>query len=92
MALLQRHFLARTPARNSLRWGRGLLNGIVAVAVTWWPWYARLARAEALMYVADSLPVMRPGKVIEPGPAGRLIGQQEQAYTRELLGFGRSGA
>jgi peptide/nickel transport system permease protein len=28
--------------------GSGLLNSIVAVAVTWWPWYARMARAEVL--------------------------------------------
>lgn len=28
--------------------GAGMLNCIVAVAVTWWPWYARLARAEVL--------------------------------------------
>ena len=29
--------------------GPGLLNSIVAVAVTWWPWYARMARAEVLV-------------------------------------------
>lgn len=29
--------------------GAGMLNCIVAVAVTWWPWYARLARAEVLV-------------------------------------------
>jgi peptide/nickel transport system permease protein len=28
--------------------GPGLLNSFVAVAVTWWPWYARMARAEVL--------------------------------------------
>lgn len=28
--------------------GPGLLNSIIAVSVTWWPWYARLARAEVL--------------------------------------------
>lgn len=28
--------------------GPGLLNSVVAVAVTWWPWYARMARAEVL--------------------------------------------
>jgi peptide/nickel transport system permease protein len=28
--------------------GPGLANSIVAVAVTWWPWYARMARAEVL--------------------------------------------
>ena len=26
-----------------------MLNCVVAVAVTWWPWYARLARAEVLV-------------------------------------------
>lgn len=29
--------------------GAGMLNCIIAVAVTWWPWYARLARAEVLV-------------------------------------------
>ncbi len=29
--------------------GPGLLNAILAVAITWWPWYARMARAEALV-------------------------------------------
>lgn len=29
--------------------GPGMLNCIIAVAVTWWPWYARLARAEVLV-------------------------------------------
>ena len=28
--------------------GPGLLNAVLAVAVTWWPWYARMARAEVL--------------------------------------------
>lgn len=28
--------------------GPGLINAILAVAVTWWPWYARIARAEVL--------------------------------------------
>ena len=29
--------------------GAGMVNCILAVAVTWWPWYARLARAEVLV-------------------------------------------
>lgn len=29
--------------------GAGMMNCIIAVAVTWWPWYARLARAEVLV-------------------------------------------
>lgn len=29
--------------------GAGMVNCIIAVAVTWWPWYARLARAEVLV-------------------------------------------
>lgn len=29
--------------------GPGFLNSVIAVAVTWWPWYARLARAEVLV-------------------------------------------
>ncbi|OCP25166.1 MULTISPECIES: ABC transporter permease [unclassified Ensifer] len=29
--------------------GAGMVNSTVAVAVTWWPWYARLARAEVLV-------------------------------------------
>jgi len=29
--------------------GAGMLNCIIAVSITWWPWYARLARAEVLV-------------------------------------------
>ena len=29
--------------------GAGMMNCIIAVAITWWPWYARLARAEVLV-------------------------------------------
>lgn len=29
--------------------GPGLMNSIIAVSVTWWPWYARMARAEVLV-------------------------------------------
>jgi peptide/nickel transport system permease protein len=29
--------------------GPGLLNSVVAVTVTWWPWYARMVRAEVLV-------------------------------------------
>ncbi|MDQ2065890.1 ABC transporter permease [Xinfangfangia sp. CPCC 101601] len=29
--------------------GPGFLNSVIAVAVTWWPWYARLARAEGMV-------------------------------------------
>ncbi|PSJ56846.1 ABC transporter permease [Pseudaminobacter soli (ex Li et al. 2025)] len=29
--------------------GPGFLNSIIAVSVTWWPWYARLARSEVLV-------------------------------------------
>lgn len=28
--------------------GAGLVNCVIAVAVTWWPWYARMARAEVM--------------------------------------------
>lgn len=28
--------------------GAGLLNVIIALAVTWWPWYVRIARAQAV--------------------------------------------
>jgi peptide/nickel transport system permease protein len=28
--------------------GRGLWNAVIALAVTWWPWYARLVRSVAL--------------------------------------------
>ncbi|MDD4903526.1 MAG: ABC transporter permease [Candidatus Bipolaricaulis sp.] len=30
--------------------GPGVVPTIVALSVVWWPWYARLARSEALMY------------------------------------------
>ncbi|MDQ0322031.1 peptide/nickel transport system permease protein [Pararhizobium capsulatum DSM 1112] len=29
--------------------GAGMVNSTIAVAITWWPWYARLARAEVLV-------------------------------------------
>lgn len=29
--------------------GPGFLNSVIAVSVTWWPWYARLARAEGVV-------------------------------------------
>jgi peptide/nickel transport system permease protein len=29
--------------------GPGFLNSVIAVSVTWWPWYARLARSEVLV-------------------------------------------
>jgi len=28
--------------------GPGLVNGMIAVALSWWPWYARLARSQVL--------------------------------------------
>lgn len=28
--------------------GAGLLNGMIAVALSWWPWYARLVRSQVL--------------------------------------------
>lgn len=28
--------------------GKGLLNAIVALVITWWPWYARLVRSQTL--------------------------------------------
>lgn len=28
--------------------GKGLFNAIVALVITWWPWYARLVRSQAL--------------------------------------------
>lgn len=28
--------------------GKGLLNAIVSLVITWWPWYARLVRSQAL--------------------------------------------
>ncbi|MCW0000129.1 ABC transporter permease [Pararhizobium sp. YC-54] len=47
--------------------GPGFLNSIIAVAVTWWPWYARLARAEVL--------VLRGQPYVE---AARLAGVSHQ--------------
>ncbi len=51
--------------------GPGLLNSIVAVAVTWWPWYARMVRAEVL--------VLRGQPYVE---AARLMGV---SHTRIIL-------
>jgi peptide/nickel transport system permease protein len=28
--------------------GPGLINGMIAVAISWWPWYARLVRGQVL--------------------------------------------
>lgn len=44
--------------------GPGFLNSVIAVAVTWWPWYARLARAEVL--------VLRGQPYVEAAQARRL--------------------
>lgn len=65
--------------------GPGLLNSIVAVSVTWWPWYARMARAEVLVlrgqpYVeaAQLMGVSHPrilARHILPGAARPLLVQ-----------------
>jgi peptide/nickel transport system permease protein len=55
--------------------GPGLLNSIVAVSVTWWPWYARMARAEVL--------VLRGQPYVE---AARLMGvSHPRILTRHIL-------
>lgn len=55
--------------------GPGLLNSIVAVSVTWWPWYARMARAEVL--------VLRGQPYVE---AARLMGvSHPRILARHIL-------
>ncbi len=55
--------------------GAGMLNCIIAVAVTWWPWYARMARAEVL--------VLRGQPYVE---AARLMGvSHARIITRHIL-------
>ena len=55
--------------------GPGLLNSILAVSVTWWPWYARMARAEVL--------VLRGQPYVE---AARLMGvSHSRILVRHIL-------
>ena len=55
--------------------GAGMLNCIIAVAVTWWPWYARMARAEVL--------VLRGQPYVE---AARLMGvSHARIIVRHIL-------
>ena len=55
--------------------GAGMLNCIIAVAVTWWPWYARMARAEVL--------VLRGQPYVE---AARLMGvSHARIIARHIL-------
>jgi peptide/nickel transport system ATP-binding protein len=36
-------------------------------------------------YVADTIAVMRDGRIVEQGPAGQVLGEPAHEYTRELL-------
>jgi peptide/nickel transport system permease protein len=75
--------------------GPGLLNSIVAVSVTWWPWYARMARAEVLVlrgqpYVeaARLMGVSHPRILIRhilPGAARPLLVQAALDFGPALL-------
>ncbi len=75
--------------------GPGLFNSIVAVSVTWWPWYARMARAEVLVlrgqpYVeaARLMGVSHPRILIRhilPGAARPLLVQAALDFGPALL-------
>lgn len=44
---------------------------------------------KVVAHVSDSLLVMKQGNVIEAGPTDQVMRAPEQAYTRDLMGFGR---
>lgn len=44
---------------------------------------------KVVAHVSDLLMVMQRGAVVEAGPTERIMADPEQAYTRELMGFGR---
>ena len=44
---------------------------------------------KVVAHVSDRLMVMQQGRVVESGPTERVMAAPEQAYTRELMGFGR---
>jgi peptide/nickel transport system permease protein len=63
--------------------GLGLLNSIVAVAVTWWPWYARMARAEVL--VLRGQPYVEAASVMGVSQARIVIRHILPGAARPLL-------
>jgi peptide/nickel transport system permease protein len=63
--------------------GPGLLNSIVAVSVTWWPWYARMARAEVL--VLRGQPYVEAAKLMGVSHPRILIRHILPGASRPLL-------
>ena len=63
--------------------GPGLLNSIVAVSVTWWPWYARMARAEVLVLRAQ--PYVEASRLMGVSHPRILIRHVLPAASRPLL-------
>jgi peptide/nickel transport system permease protein len=51
--------------------GPGLNNAVLAVAVVWWPWYARLVRAQALGIMAT--PYVEAARGLGVGPLRLLV-------------------
>jgi peptide/nickel transport system ATP-binding protein len=44
---------------------------------------------KVVAHLAEQLMVMRQGSVVEAGATERVMADPAQAYTRELIGFGR---
>ncbi|MXY33695.1 MAG: ABC transporter permease [Boseongicola sp. SB0676_bin_33] len=62
--------------------GAGLVNCIIAISVSWWPWYARLARSEVL--VLRSQPYVEAAQVMGVSHARILVRHVLPAVSRPL--------
>lgn len=62
--------------------GAGLVNCIIAISVSWWPWYARLARSEVL--VLRSQPYVEAAQVMGVSHARILVRHILPAVSRPL--------
>ena len=62
--------------------GAGMVNCIIAISVSWWPWYARLARSEVL--VLRSQPYVEAAQVMGVSHARILVRHVLPAVARPL--------
>ncbi|MGE3147364.1 MAG: ABC transporter permease [Pseudorhodoplanes sp.] len=62
--------------------GAGMWNCIIAIAVSWWPWYARLARAEVL--VLRGQPYVEAALVMGVSPARTVLRHILPSASRPL--------